>query len=101
MLVRHLQLGGMSPRMRAGRGGAGNRELENLRRRIEELENRRNGNDEVYSELEEEIKDEWDGDERYPTTRLISYLSNRGSAKVEVSCYDGSLRADVLINWIE
>jgi hypothetical protein len=31
---------------------------------------------------------------------LISYLSNRGSAKVEVSCYDGSLRVDVLIDWI-
>jgi hypothetical protein len=101
MLVRHLQLGGMSPRRRgAGRGGAGNRELENLRRRIEELENRRNGDDEVYSEPEEEIEDERDGDERDPTTRLISYLSNRGSAKVEVSCYDGSLRDDVLIDWI-
>jgi hypothetical protein len=27
-------------------------------------------------------------------------LSNRGSAKVEVSCYDGSLIVDVLIDWI-
>jgi hypothetical protein len=41
-----------------GRGGAGNRELENLRRRIEELENCRNEDDEVYSNPEEEIKDE-------------------------------------------
>jgi hypothetical protein len=99
MLVRHLQLGGMSPRRKGvGRGGAVNRELENLRRRIEELKNRRNGNDGVYSEPKEEIKDERDGDERDPTSRLISYLSNRGSAKVEVSCYDGSLRDDVVID---
>jgi hypothetical protein len=34
-----------------------------LRRRIEELENHRNGDDEVYSYLEEEIEDEQDGDE--------------------------------------
>ena len=31
---------------------------------------------------------------------MISYLSNRGSARVEVSCYDGNLRDDVLIDWI-
>jgi hypothetical protein len=71
-----------------------------LRRRIEELENHRNGDDEVYLEPEEEIKDERDNDERDPTTIMISYLSNKGSAKVEVSCYDGSLRVDVLIDWI-
>jgi hypothetical protein len=54
MLVRHLQLGGMPQQRRGvGSGGAGNRELEKLRRRIEELENRRNGDDEVYSETEE------------------------------------------------
>jgi hypothetical protein len=31
---------------------------------------------------------------------LIYYLSNRGSAKVEVSCYDGSLKDKTLIDWI-
>ena len=66
---------------------------------IEELENCRNEDDED-SEPEEEIKDEWDGDERDPTARMISHLSNMGSAKVEVSCYDGSLRDNVLIDWI-
>jgi hypothetical protein len=101
MLVRHIQLGEMLPQRRgAGRGGAGNRELKILRRRIEELENRRNGDDDVYSDPEEEVKDKCDGDERDPTTKMISYLSNKGSAKVEVSCYDGSLRVDVLIDWI-
>jgi hypothetical protein len=35
-----------------------------------------------------------------PNSTLGSYLSNRGSEKVEVSCYDGSLRVDVLIDWI-
>jgi hypothetical protein len=71
-----------------------------LRRRIEKLENRRNGDDEVYSEPKEEIRDEHDGDERDPKIRLISYLGNMGSSKVEVSCYDGSLRVYVLIECI-
>ena len=31
---------------------------------------------------------------------MISYLSNRGSTRVEVSCYDGSLRDETLIDWI-
>jgi hypothetical protein len=69
-------------------------------RRIEELENHRNGDDEVYSDPKEEIKDKRDDDERDPTTRMILYLSNRGSARVEVSCYDCILRVDVLIDWI-
>jgi len=99
MLVRHLQLEEMSLcRREAGRGGPENRELENLRRRIEELENIRNGDDEVYSDLEEEIEDEWDNDERDPISRMIVYLSNRGSAKGEVSFYDGSLKVDVFID---
>ena len=49
----------MSPRR--GRGAqkcVKNQELEELRRRIEELENKRNGNDEVYSEAEEDIEEE-------------------------------------------
>jgi hypothetical protein len=101
MLVRHLQLGEMSPRRRGvGRRGAGNRELEKLRRRIEESKNHRNGDDEVYSEPKEEIEYEQEGDEREPTTRMIFYLSNRGSEKVEVSYYYGSMRVNVLIDWI-
>ena len=28
------------------------------------------------------------------------YLSNRGSARVEVSCYDGNMGVDVPIDWI-
>ena len=35
-----------------------------------------------------------------PTVILISYLSNRGSAKVEVSFYDRSLKVETLIDWI-
>ena len=31
---------------------------------------------------------------------LISFLSNRGSVKVELSCYDGSFRVEILIDWI-
>ena len=101
MLVRHIQLGGMLLRRRGpGRGGVGNQVLENLRRRIEELENCRNRDDEVYSNLEEEIEDEQDSNERDPAAKLILYLSNRGSAKVEVSCYDDSLIVYVLIDWI-
>jgi hypothetical protein len=70
-----------------------------------ETENRgigesKDGDVEVDSEPEEEIEKEQDGEERDPTIRLISYLSNRGSSKVEVSRYDGILRVDVLIDWI-
>ena len=50
--------------------------------------------------MEEEIEGEWDVKERDPTVRLISYLSNRGSVRVEVSCYSGTLGDDVLIDWI-
>lgn len=101
MWVRHLQLGGMPLRRRGvGQGGAGNRELEDLRRRIEELENRRNGDVEVDLGSEGEIEEEHDAKERDLAIRMISYLSNKGSARVEVSCYDGKLRADVLIDWI-
>lgn len=59
MLVRYLQLVRMPPRRREERrGGAGNREMEELRRKIEELENRTNGDVVVDSELEEEIEEE-------------------------------------------
>lgn len=32
--------------------------------------------------------------------RLVSYLSNRGSARVEVSYYNDNIRVDVFIDWI-
>jgi hypothetical protein len=35
-----------------------------------------------------------------PTVWLIYFLKDRGSARVEVSCYDGSLKAKTLIDWI-
>lgn len=61
-----------------------------MRQRIEELENQGNGDFEVDSNPEEEIKEEQNDKERYPKIRLISYLSNRGSVRVEVSCHDGN-----------
>jgi hypothetical protein len=84
----------------ATRGGVRKRELEELRRRIEELENRRNEEAELDYEFEEEIEVEQNVEERDPSTCLISFLSNRGSMRVEVSCYDGSLKAANLIDWI-
>ena len=81
-------------------GGASNRELEELRRRIEELENRRNGNEETDSKVEEKIEEEYNAREVDPVVHLISFLINRGNAKVEVSCYDGFLRDEALIDWI-
>lgn len=101
MLVIHLQLGGMPQwRRGVGQGGAGNQELEDLRWRIEELENRRNGDAKVYSESKEEIKEEYDVEERHLVVRMISYLSNGGSGRVKVSNYDGNMRVYVLIGWI-
>jgi hypothetical protein len=35
-----------------------------------------------------------------PTTRLISFLKDRGSARVVVSYYDNSLKEETLIYWI-
>ena len=32
--------------------------------------------------------------------RLISFLKDRGSIRGEVSCYDGSLKGETLIDWI-
>lgn len=31
---------------------------------------------------------------------MTSFLSNKGSMRVEVSCYDGGLRVETLIDWI-
>jgi hypothetical protein len=80
--------------------GARNQELEELQRRIEELEHRRDGdvatnsNSKAKSEIEQNIEDV------YPAERLISYLSNKGSTKVKVSCYDGILKDETLIDSI-
>jgi hypothetical protein len=63
------------------------------------LENRRNGEAELDSEYEEEIEVEHNDEEGDPIVRLISFLSNIGSARVEFSCYDGSLRDETLIDW--
>jgi hypothetical protein len=64
------------------------------------LENRRNGEAELDSEFEEEIEVEQNAEGGDPTMRLISFLSNIGSERVEVWCYDGSLKAGILIDWI-
>jgi hypothetical protein len=82
----------MPPR-RAGATRGGARELEELRRRIEELENRRYGDVETDSESESEPEAERNVEEVDPTTWLISFLKDRGSARVEVSYYNGSLKA--------
>jgi hypothetical protein len=31
---------------------------------------------------------------------LISFLKDRGSTRAKVSCYDGSLKDEALIDWI-
>jgi hypothetical protein len=63
-----------------------NLELEEWRRRIEELENRRIRYVGViaYSELEDDMDEERNVDERDPGERLISFMTNRGNARVEV-----------------
>jgi hypothetical protein len=90
------------PLRRAGveQRGARNRELEELRRIIEELENRGNGETELASDSEEDIEVEQNAEEGDSTVCSISLLSNKGSTRVEVSCYDGSMRAETLIDWI-
>lgn len=73
MLVRYLQLVRMPPKRRGvGWGGVENRDLEELRWRIEELEHRRNGDANADSKHEEEVDEEWNVEERDPKTRLIS-----------------------------
>ena len=42
----------------------------------------------------------YDAEERDPKVRLILYLSDKGSARVKVSCYDGNLIVVVIIYWI-
>jgi len=62
------------------------------------LERRGDGDVEATSEVEDEVVDKLNDENADPMMRLISYLRNRGSAKVEVSCYDGSLKAKNLID---
>lgn len=78
------------------------RELEELKRRIKEIENRRIADVGIitYYELEDDIGEEWNVDERNPTKCLISFFKDRGNAGVEVSCYDGNLKAETLVDWI-
>lgn len=88
----------MLPRRRGATcGGAKNKEFKELRRRIKELENRRNGDHELDSDSEEEIEVEQNPKDGDPIVYLISYLSNIGSVRVEILCYDGSLRDETLV----
>ena len=65
------------------------------------MEIERYGCAETYSKSESEPETERNAKEADPTTRLISFLKDRGSARVEVSYYDGSLKEETLIDWIE
>ena len=82
------------PPIRRGeaRGGAVFEEFEELRRRIEELENRRDGDAEIDSKFKVEIEREVQDEEIDLDMHLITYLSKRGSAEVEVLCYDRSMK---------
>jgi hypothetical protein len=53
------------------------------------LENIRNGED---FESKEEVENEQNAKEGDQTMHLLSFLSNRGSVRVEFSCYDGILK---------
>ena len=64
------------------------------------MENRRKLDAKVDSKKEEEIEEEHDVEEIDLATRMISYLRNRGTTRVEVSYHDANMRADVLIDWI-
>lgn len=45
----------------------------------------KNGYVELDSEPKEEVDEEQDVEERYPSARLISYLNNRGSTRVQIT----------------
>jgi hypothetical protein len=49
---------------------------------------------------EDKIEEEKNVEEGDPTLHLVSFLKDKGSARVEVSCYDGSLKVETLIDWI-
>jgi len=48
--------------------------------------------------LEDEPEEERNVEELDLVVRLIYFLKDRGSARVEVSCYDGSLKVESLID---
>jgi hypothetical protein len=56
--------------------------LEELQRRIEELENRRLGDVKLYSESEDEIEEEPNVEEGYLVVHSISFPKEKGSARV-------------------
>jgi hypothetical protein len=65
-------------------GGARNIELEELRRRIEELENIRLGDVETDLESEDELEQERNVEEVDLVVQLIYFLKDKGSERVEV-----------------
>jgi hypothetical protein len=67
---------------------------------MEELENRRIGDAIGDIESEDDIEEEQNVEEGDPTIQLISFMKDKGSARVEVSCYDGSLKYGTLNDWI-
>ena len=56
--------------------------IEELQRRIEELEKKRDGDVKTYLELEAEIECERHNEEVNLVMHLITYLRKRGSARV-------------------
>lgn len=62
------------------------------------MEHKRNGDAKVDSEAIEEIDEEQEVKERNTALRLISYFSNRGSVRVEFSCFDENQRVNVFID---
>ena len=72
--------------------------MEELRRRIEDLENRRLGDVEEDLDSKDNIEEERNAEEGDPTLHLISFMKDRGSARMEFSCYDGSLNFKTLID---
>jgi hypothetical protein len=65
------------------------------------MENRKLGDDETNSKSEDDPEEERNVEELDPMKCLISFLKDRGNARVEVSCYDGSFNVETLIESIE
>ena len=80
-----------------------------MRRRIEELQARLDGNvgdtgnvgeEDEESEAELEVTEDHNNQGNGPGLRLIVFSKDRGDARIEVSCSNGSLKVDVMIDWI-
>lgn len=91
--------------LRIARGGrVVNRDLEALRRQIEELErgNRRNKSGrepDLESEEEEELREEQVPDN--PKARYMEFMRSRHSGlKIEISDYGGSVKSEEFLDWI-